>query len=60
MAMHADQLHPTPEQVGRLVADQFPAWAGMPIRPVRSPGTVNALFRVGDDLLARLLAPPPA
>lgn len=54
MAMHADQLHPTPEQVGRLVADQFPEWTGLPIRPVRSPGTVNALFRLGDHLVARL------
>lgn len=54
MAMHPDQLHPTPEQVQRLVADQFPEWSDLPARPVRSPGTVNALFRLGEHLVARL------
>jgi aminoglycoside phosphotransferase (APT) family kinase protein len=53
MTMHADQLVTSAEQVGRLVADQFPAWAGLAVAPVASPGTVNALFRLGDALVAR-------
>jgi aminoglycoside phosphotransferase (APT) family kinase protein len=40
--------------VGRLLAVQFPEWAGLPIEPVRSAGTDNALYRVGDDMVARL------
>jgi len=36
------------------VAVQFPALAGLPVRAVRSTGTVNAIYRLGDDLCARL------
>ncbi|MCB0255100.1 MAG: aminoglycoside phosphotransferase family protein, partial [Anaerolineae bacterium] len=37
-----------------LLVEQFPHWAGLPVRPVRSSGTDNALYRLGDDLLVRL------
>lgn len=53
MTMHAGQLAVSAGQVGRLVADQFPAWAGLAVTPVASAGTVNALFRLGDALVAR-------
>ena len=53
MAMHAGQRVVSPGQVQQLVAAQFPAWAGLPIREVASAGTVNALFRMGDGLVAR-------
>jgi aminoglycoside phosphotransferase (APT) family kinase protein len=39
--------------VRRLIADQFPAWAGLDVREVRSAATTDAVFRVGDDLAAR-------
>lgn len=39
--------------VQELVDDQFPEWASLPISPVRSEGTVNAIFRIGDELAAR-------
>jgi len=51
--MHAGQLTVTVETVRALVADQFPAWADRPVRTVETNGTVNALFRVGDGLVAR-------
>lgn len=51
--MHPDQLHPTAETVEALVRTQLPRLHG-PVRPVHSAGTVNALFRVGDHLVARL------
>ena len=41
-----------------LVAEQFPAWAKLPIRAVASQGTVNALFRIGDRLAARFPLQP--
>lgn len=53
MAMHADELVVSTEQVQRLVADQFPPWARLAVAPVASSGTVNALFRIGDGLVAR-------
>ncbi len=36
-----------------LVAAQFPRWRDLPVRRVASPGTVNAIFRVGERLAAR-------
>jgi aminoglycoside phosphotransferase (APT) family kinase protein len=52
--MHDDQLSVDAGLVRRLIADQFPAWAGLPVVPVRSGATVNAIFRLGDGLAARL------
>ncbi|MFI8371114.1 phosphotransferase [Streptomyces sp. NPDC085466] len=40
--------------VRRLVAAQFPRWAGLGVRRVASAGTDNAMFRLGDDLVVRL------
>ncbi|MEJ7774529.1 MAG: aminoglycoside phosphotransferase, partial [Nocardioidaceae bacterium] len=51
--MHADQLTVTADMVKRLVHEQFPAWRQLPLLEVASEGTVNAIFRVGDDLAAR-------
>ena len=52
--MHDGELDLDAELVGNLVATQFPRLADRPIRRVRSTGTVNAIFRIGDDLCARL------
>lgn len=41
-----------------LLAEQFPQFAGEPITVVRSTGTVNALYRLGDDLCVRLTRVP--
>lgn len=46
------------DQVRSLLAEQFPQWAGLPIAPQPLSGTDNALFRVGDDLVARLPRAP--
>jgi len=40
--------------VRRLVAAQFPRWAGLPLEPVAENGWDNSSFRLGDDMLARL------
>ncbi|HSK32587.1 MAG TPA: phosphotransferase [Propionicimonas sp.] len=53
MNMHEGQLALDVGQVRRLVASQFPQWAGLPVHPVASAGTVNALFRIGEGLVAR-------
>lgn len=37
-----------------LVADQFPHWADLPLRPVARQGWDNRTFRLGDDLTVRL------
>jgi aminoglycoside phosphotransferase (APT) family kinase protein len=53
MDMHPGQLTVGVDTVRALVDRQFPAWRDLPIREVRSHGTVNALFRVGETLVAR-------
>jgi aminoglycoside phosphotransferase (APT) family kinase protein len=52
--MHADELDLDAGLVHRLLAAQFPQWAGLPVEPVEPRGTDNALFRVGPELVARL------
>lgn len=53
MTMHADQHHVDEQTVRRLVEAQFPQWSGLPVTEQRTTGTVNAIFRIGDDLAAR-------
>jgi len=52
--MHAGEVPIDAALVRQLLAAQFPAWADLPIRAVRSTGTVNAIYRLGDHLSARL------
>ena len=40
--------------VTRLIGKQFPTWAGLPLTGVRSAGTDNAMYRLGDDMAVRL------
>jgi aminoglycoside phosphotransferase (APT) family kinase protein len=52
--MHADEARITAGLAARLIKEQFPQWAGLPVRRVASAGTVHALFRLGDDMVIRL------
>jgi aminoglycoside phosphotransferase (APT) family kinase protein len=48
-------MHPIDDNfVRRLIAGQFPQWAGLALRRWPSDGTVNAMYRLGDDMVARL------
>ncbi|MCC6627673.1 MAG: aminoglycoside phosphotransferase family protein [Chloroflexi bacterium] len=52
--MHADEVVTDVALVRRLLAEHYPRWADLPITPVTSAGTDNALYRLGDELVARL------
>ncbi len=52
--MHADEVETDVALVRRLLAGQFPRWAGLPIDPVESYGTDHDIYRLGDHLAARL------
>lgn len=52
--MHDGQVPVDDHLVRRLVARQHPRWAGLPIVEVASIGTVNAVYRLGDELCVRL------
>lgn len=54
MPMHDDQLDVSARTVRRLVDEQFPRFSELPIREVVTGGTVNAIFRIGEDYAARL------
>jgi aminoglycoside phosphotransferase (APT) family kinase protein len=54
MKMHDEEVDIDAELVGRLLAAQFPQLTDLPIREVRPAGTVNAIYRLGDHLYARL------
>lgn len=54
MTDRAEELDVDVATAARLVAEQLPALAGLAVRAVPSIGTVNAVFRLGDDLCLRL------
>jgi aminoglycoside phosphotransferase (APT) family kinase protein len=54
MKMHDGEADIDAGLVRRLVAAQFPALAGLPVTAFRPTGTVNAIYRLGDGLYARL------
>ena len=52
--MHVDELEIDEALVRRLLGEQFPEWLDLPVRRVEPTGTVNAIFRLGDELSVRL------
>jgi aminoglycoside phosphotransferase (APT) family kinase protein len=52
--LHADEADIDDGLVRRLLRGQFPQWADLPIERLASGGTVNAVYRLGDELTARL------
>lgn len=58
--MHADEVPTDPDLVRRLIAAQFPQWADLPIKPLKSAGTDNAMYRLGETMIVRLPRRPLA
>lgn len=52
--MHPDQQFIDEDLVRRLIAGQFPRWAGLPVKRFQSGGTGNAMYRLGETLVVRL------
>lgn len=52
--LHADEADVDEALVRRLLAEQAPVWAGLPLRLVEPPGTDNVMVRLGEDLVVRL------
>ncbi len=52
--MHPDEVSADADLVRRLLAEQFPQWADLPVTPVVSYGTDHHIHRLGDHLAARL------
>jgi aminoglycoside phosphotransferase (APT) family kinase protein len=56
--MHSDELPIDLMLVRDLVAQARPAWSDLQLEPLRAPGSSNALFRLGTELLVRLPRQP--
>lgn len=52
--LHDDEADIDAQLVAKLLAGQFPQWAGRVPRAVRESGTDHVTFRAGDDLAVRL------
>jgi aminoglycoside phosphotransferase (APT) family kinase protein len=52
--MHADEVPTDVALVRRLLVEQLPRWADLPLRAVVEQGTDHALYRLGEDLVVRL------
>ncbi|MEX2394298.1 MAG: aminoglycoside phosphotransferase family protein [Actinomycetota bacterium] len=52
--MHEGQIDIDADLVRRLLEGQFPQWAGLPLARYSSTGTVNAIYRLGDEMYVRL------
>ena len=52
--MHTHEIDIDLPLVRRLLAAQFPQWAHLPLAPVQSAGTDNAIYRLGEEMAVRL------
>ncbi|MFM7445177.1 MAG: aminoglycoside phosphotransferase family protein [Tabrizicola sp.] len=51
--MHEGERVVSPELAARLVASQFPEWAGLGLQPLAVAGSDNVMIRLGEDLVLR-------
>lgn len=54
MSIHDDGVDVPLELVRGLVDEQFPQWADLALTPVAEFGTDHTLYRLGDDMVARM------
>lgn len=52
--MHDEEVEIDGPLVRRLLSSQFPQWSDLSVEAVTSTGTVNAIYRLGEDLCLRL------
>lgn len=58
--MHVDEVDVDEALVRRLLGEQLPQWAELPLERVPSDGTDNAIYRLGDDMAVRMPRYPSA
>lgn len=58
--LHEDQVDIDEALARRLLAEQIPEYADLPLRHVPSGGTDNVVFRLGDELAVRMPMRPGA
>ena len=58
--MHPDELPIDTTLVARLIAEQFPHWVELSLKPVESAGTDNTIYKLGDEMCVRFPRSPRA
>jgi len=58
--MHPDEIRTDAAFIHRLLRDQAPHWADLPLHRIASTGTDNAIYRLGDRLSLRIPRRPSA
>jgi aminoglycoside phosphotransferase (APT) family kinase protein len=58
--MNPDEIDIDLPLVRKLIARQMPQWTDLPIAEVRSSGSDNAMYRLGDEMVVRLPRLPGA
>ncbi|MDP3339476.1 phosphotransferase [Frigidibacter sp.] len=58
--MHPNEIRTDDAFVHRLLRDQAPHWADLPLHRIASTGTDNAIYRLGDRLSLRIPRRPSA
>jgi aminoglycoside phosphotransferase (APT) family kinase protein len=53
MPMHDDEVDIDEDLARRLIVHQFPQWRHARVRQIKTDGTVNAIFRIGEIIAAR-------
>ncbi|HUC27382.1 MAG TPA: aminoglycoside phosphotransferase family protein [Streptosporangiaceae bacterium] len=52
--LHTDELDISTELAARLIAEQAPRWAQLPVQAGTAAGTECVLYRLGDELVIRM------
>lgn len=58
VVLHTDELRVDEALVARMIAEQVPEYASVPVRRLTASGSSNSLFRLGDELLVRVPRQP--
>ena len=51
--MHNDQIHIDAPLVTHLINKQFPQYRSLEVKKLDTQGTVNAIYRLGHELVAK-------
>ena len=52
--MHKDEIGLTISDLAELIRIQFPQWANLPIKNIKSFGTVNTIYKLGENYCIRV------
>ncbi|MDH4277030.1 MAG: aminoglycoside phosphotransferase family protein [Acidimicrobiia bacterium] len=58
MALHENEFPVNDDLVHRLLFEQVPQWSDLPLERLATSGTVNVIYRLGDDKVVRLPRAP--